>query len=191
MVEPKPRSARSRVRAVADAVDLLALVTGLVTGEGAPSIRGLGSAVVILPIALVGVGTWFGVIAVAGLVIVAFGLGDGPYAGLGGAVAVAGFLGGIAAAAIVMTRIVRRHRKLVAAPLFGDDDPPIDSEVHSKSDAAPIARSPATSGFRPRELDARLAASATNAPATEERDRGPGPAKVPGDNAAPPPRSSA
>ena len=141
---------RSGLRAIADVLDVAAAAAG--HPEASP--RSLGSVIVMMGIAMVGVGIWFGIFILSGVIVAVFGLGQGPYASLGGAVAMAGFFGGLAAAAIVMFRIIRRNRGLVALSGFGDE-PDDDGDA-----STPVATETGRRAISPKELrdlDARLA----------------------------------
>jgi uncharacterized membrane protein YbhN (UPF0104 family) len=125
--------------------------------------RGWGSVIVMMAIAMVGVVIWFGTFILSGVIVAVFGLSQGPYSSLGNAVALAGFFGGLAGAAIVMFRIIRRHRRLVA--LSGFDDEPDDDGEASASVATVVSR-PAISPNKLRDVDARL----VEAPPAREDD---------------------
>jgi uncharacterized membrane protein YbhN (UPF0104 family) len=149
-VKPKHRTTRSGLKAAGNAIEVLSVVAG----ETAVRPGEWGSLIVLMGVAMVGVGIWFGTFIVSGVIIAVFGLGQGPYASLGNAVALAGFFGGLAAAAIVMFRIIRRHRRLVALSGFGDE--PDDEGDASTAVAIEVSRR----GISPtelRDLDARLA----------------------------------
>jgi hypothetical protein len=150
-VKPTHRTMRSRLQAAGNAIEVISAVAG-----ETPPVRPSewGSLIVLMVVAMLGVGIWFGAFIVSGVIIAVFGLGQGPYASLGNAVALAGFFGGLAAAAIVMFRIIRRHRRLVALSGFGD-------EPDDEGDAStPVATEVSRRGISPtelRDLDARLA----------------------------------
>jgi hypothetical protein len=154
------RPTRSELRAILNAIDIIAVASD----NPGLSPRGWGSVIVMMAIAMVGVVIWFGTFILSGVIVAVFGLSQGPYSSLGGAVALAGFFGGLAAASIVMFRIIRRRRKLVA--LSGFDDEPNDDGDPSASVAAVVSR-PAISPNTLRDLDARHAEAP---PAREDDD---------------------
>jgi uncharacterized membrane protein YbhN (UPF0104 family) len=149
-VKPRNRTTRSGLRAIGNAIDVMAVASG--HPEASP--QSWGSVIVMMAIAMVGVAIWFGTFILSGVIVVVFGLGQGPYSSLGGAVALAGFFGGLAAAAIVMFRIIRRHRRLVAISGFGGE--PGDEGDPSTPVATEVSRR-AISSAELRDLDARLA----------------------------------
>jgi hypothetical protein len=124
------------------------------SGHPEASPRRWASWIVMMAIAMVGVFTWLGTFIVAGLIVVAFGLGQGPNTWLGGAVGFAGFFGGLAAAAIVMFRIIRRHHRLVALSGFGDEP---DDDVDASNPVATEVSRRSSSPAELRDHDARLA----------------------------------
>ena len=146
-MKPPDRPKRSQLRAVADVLDVAAAAAG--HPEASP--RQWGSVIVMMIVAMVGVVVWFGAFILSGVIIAVFGLGHGPYASLGGAIALAGFVGGLAAAGIVMLRIIRRHRRLVALSGFGNER---DDDA-----TTPVVTEATRHGISPtelRDLDARL-----------------------------------
>ena len=162
-MKPKRPTKRSQLGAAADAIDVIAVASG----NPGLSPRGWGSMIVMMAIAMVGVAIWFGTFILSAIIVGVFGLGQGPYTSLGGAVALAGFFGGLAAAAIVMIRVVRRHRRLVALKGFADDPDDSGSQAPSPIVAVMAASRREISASRLRELDANLA-SATGPTAPTE-----------------------
>jgi hypothetical protein len=152
-VEPKRRTARTALKALGTVVD----VVGLASGQPAMSQGGLGSVLVMMALGLLGFVVFVCVFVAAGLVIVLFGLDHGPYVWLGSVVAWAGFVGGLGVAAIVMLRLLRRHRRLVGLAGFGDRDSTRGDGAGPSSIVAARARTAALDPYRLRELDAHLA----------------------------------
>ena len=152
-MKPKHPTKRSQLGAAADAIDVIAVASG----NPGLSPRGWGSMIVMMAIAMVGVAIWFGTFILSAIIVGVFGLGQGPYTSLGGAVALAGFFGGLAAAAIVMIRIVRRHRRLVALAGFADDPDDSGSRAPSPIVAAMAASRRDIAASRLGALDANLA----------------------------------
>ena len=156
-MKPKHRTTRSELGAVADAIDVIAVASG----NPGLSPRGWGSLVVMMVVAMVGVVIWFGAFIVSVVIVGVFGLSHGPYVWIGNAIALAGSVGGLGAAAVVMFRIVRRNRRLVALSGFGDEP---DDDA-----ATPVVAEVSRSGISPislLDLDARLAERKDDASST-------------------------
>jgi hypothetical protein len=153
---------RSRVRALFGVLDVVDFVSG-------SRLRYAGGAVVMVAAALVGFAILLASLGLAAIVIVVLGLSQGPYAWLGTAVLWTGVIGGFAAAAIVMRKIVRRLPDLAVVTGFAEPD-----------DSAPRAGAPGPSPLiapreaitpeRLRALDSRLSSpTQPGQPAVEDQ----------------------
>ena len=149
-MKPQHPTKRSELGAVADAIEVMAAVSG----DPVVIPRDAGSLVVMIVAVMLGIVIWFGAFIVSVVIVGVFGLTHGPYVWLGNAIALAGIVGGLVAAAIVMFRIVRRSRSLLA--LSGSGDEPDHGGEASTPVAAKVSR-PAISPTELRDLDARLA----------------------------------
>ena len=148
---PKEPSARAMMKALSTMLRV-ADFFGAGTSTG-----GLGSTIVMMGLAIVGVVILFGALAAASLIVVVFGLDHGPYSWLGGPIVLAGFVGGLGAAGILMLRIIRRHRRLVALAGFADEPDDSASRAPSPIVAAMAASRRDIAASRLRALDANLA----------------------------------
>jgi hypothetical protein len=146
----KEPSAREMLKALETAMNVMSFF-----GAG-PSARGWVSMVVMMALAIIGVVILFGALVAASLIVVVFGLDQGPYAWLGVGLTWTGFFGGLAAAAFVMMRIVRRRHRVVVLAGFADepDDP---ADPTQSSILAAIAARGEIDTSRLRAIDARLA----------------------------------
>lgn len=154
---PKDRSRRPRLRTMLAALDIVDLVAG-------SNLRHAGSVIALLGTALVGCAVLGAVLALAGLVVVVLGVSRGPLAALGTAILSAGLVIGLAAAAIVMHRIIRRLPALTTIAGFREPDDSPDDEVRAEPSRF-VEPGRASSGDRLRALDARLTPPPTAHPA--------------------------
>jgi len=127
--------------------------------------------IVMMAIALIGFAVLFAVLGVTGVVLMVFGLTQGPFKWLGNAVLWTGVIVGFGGAGIVMWKIIRRRPALTTLAGFSEPDDPPGTELPASPSPIVPPRDPMTAE-RMRALDSRLSAPSAAEPVADASSDG-------------------
>ena len=134
---------------------VLGILIDIVEFAAGAGIRHIGTTILIMVLAIVGLAILFAFLGVASLVIILFAVESGPNAGLVVPLISAAFVGGLAVAAFVMLRIIRRRAARIVLAGFGERGPAV-ATTRRQAEAPTGPHPTALTAERVRDLDAGL-----------------------------------